>query len=119
MTHVGGGAIADVATNATAFPHRGVVVVLQVKAIWNDAEDPEVERANVAWVDGVASSIRNNVTGAYVNYIDGRLDDWPRAYYGDNLPRLSAVKRAVDPESFFKFKQSIPPSSVGLYSFKT
>ena len=45
---------------------------------------------------------------AYLNYIDDRLDDWARAYYGDNLTRLRAIKARVDPSGFFRFPQGIP-----------
>ena len=107
LFHVGGGAIACVAGNHTAFPHRSAMVVLQVKAIWDNAEEEEM---NVRWVDNIATMIQSNVSGAYVNYIDGRLKGWGEAYYGSNLPRLQAVKRRVDPTNFFVFNQSIRPN---------
>jgi FAD/FMN-containing dehydrogenase len=107
LFHVGGGAISRVPSNQTAFPHRSAVVVLQVKAIWQRQEE---EEANRRWVDNIADAIEGNVSGAYVNYIDARLMKWEHAYYGDNLPRLQAVKRRVDPSSLFVFNQSIPPA---------
>ena len=70
-----------------------------------------MQMAGTAWVDSVAAVIRGNASGAYVNYIDGRLPDWPRAYYGANLERLSRVKRAVDPDGVFMFNQSIPAAA--------
>ena len=44
--------------------------------------------------------------GAYVNYIDADVD--VATYYGNNLARLSSVKRTYDGDGFFAFAQAIP-----------
>jgi len=46
--------------------------------------------------------------GAYQNFTDRSQDNWPRAYYGQNLERLVEVKRSWDPDNLFRFPQSIP-----------
>ena len=45
--------------------------------------------------------------GAYVNYCDLDLADWPNAYWGPNLPRLKSIKTTVDPQNLFAHAQSV------------
>lgn len=45
--------------------------------------------------------------GAYVNYVDARLDDWAHAYYGAALDRLKQLKSTWDPQSVFDFPQGL------------
>ena len=64
--------------------------------------------AEIAWIGAIRDAMRPSTSGAYVNYIDSGLSDWPEAYYGSNLSRLSAVKADYDPENFFDAPQAIP-----------
>jgi FAD/FMN-containing dehydrogenase len=70
----------------------------------------------VAAVRALYDAMRPHLPGfSYVNYIDADLQDYARAYYKGNLPRLQAVKQQYDPDNFFHFAQSIPlPGSDGL-----
>lgn len=102
-THLGG-KVAEVAPDATAFPHRRARFVPELKAIWTD---PHEARANVAWAQAFFQALLPHLGGAYVNYIDPLLADWPRMYYGGNYPRLLAVKEHWDPDRLFCWQQSI------------
>ncbi|HYB28280.1 MAG TPA: FAD-binding oxidoreductase [Solirubrobacteraceae bacterium] len=93
-----GGAINQVAPDATAFVHRRVLFCVQYLSYGGGA----------AWLDSTFRTMRPYVTGgAYFNYTDPDLKDWQTAYYGSNYPRLERIRREVDPHHYFNFPQAI------------
>ncbi len=102
-----GGKIADVAADATAFPRRaGTQFCIQYYTSWQHAADTPTHLANVATV---YAATRPYMPGAsYVNYCDLDLPDFANAYWGQNLARLIAVKKAYDPDNLFHHAQSVP-----------
>ena len=111
---LGGGAIARVPTDATAFVHRDPLFYVSIVSQWVTEAETE---ANLAWTDELAAAMRPYLTGeVYQNYADEDLADWPAAYYGANYPRLQQVKARYDADDFFHHGQSIrlPGSKTGL-----
>jgi FAD/FMN-containing dehydrogenase len=103
-----GGAVARVAQDATAFPHRGAFAILQLYASWPAGQSSD---ASIAWLRATHTAARALIgTAAYVNYIDADLTDWAEAYYGSNYARLRDVKRRYDPDGVFDFPQAIAPA---------
>jgi len=103
-----GGAVAGLAPDATAFPHRGALGVLQFIVNWSD---PARETEAIAWLRSHRAAVAvQSSNAAYANYADPDLADWPQAYYGVNYPRLQRVKRRYDPNGLFTFPQAIAPS---------
>jgi FAD/FMN-containing dehydrogenase len=102
-----GGKIADVAADATAFPHRaGTQFCIQYYTEWERAADTPAHLASIA---KVYAAMRPYMPGAsYVNYCDLDLPNFANAYWGANLARLSAVKKAYDPTNLFHHAQSVP-----------
>lgn len=100
-----GGAIAEVAPGATAFPHRRALFDVQIQAYWQETWQ---EAGNVAWVNGFRQALAPYTSGAYVNYIDAVQPDWATAYYGSNLSRLQRIKKHYDPGNIFDAPQAIP-----------
>lgn len=106
-----GGAIHDTAWNKTAFAHRDAVwnvgVLLMIPDTLVDAEavyEREAAKVNAWWHD-----VDKYLTGSYVNYPMITLGDaYPRAFWGDNLPRLVQEKLKVDPDNVFNFPMSVP-----------
>ena len=93
-----GGAVGRVATDATAYPHRGALATVQIYAGGTD-------RRPVSEVQSALSGLVGR--GAYVNYIDPAQQDWAQAYYGANLPRLQAAAARFDPDRVFFFPQGL------------
>jgi FAD/FMN-containing dehydrogenase len=101
-----GGAIAKIAPDATAFPHRQVKWNIQYQAYWTKPQD---QAAHLTWVQNFRAAMQPHVTGGcYVNYCDLTLKNWQSAYYGSNRQRMKQVKQQYDPGNFFRFEQSIP-----------
>lgn len=102
-TH-GGGTISRVAPEATAFVHRQPGFIYELKSIWTD---PVETRRNVEWAYDFGEALRPHFSGAYANYIDPLLVDWPEMYYGANYDRLLQIKQAVDPDRVLAFQQGV------------
>ncbi len=105
-----GGAVADLESGATAFPHRTQRLLWQYQAYWSDANQAETYRA---WVERAFLAIDPFTSQvSYRNYCDVNLTDWERRYYQSNYARLQQIKARLDPENFFRYPQSIRlPSS--------
>lgn len=106
-THAGG-AIENVAADATAYVHRNSRFIPEIKAIW-DLDKPGDTLKNVEWAYEFFERLSDagNATGAYVNYIDPLQHNWAQQYYGSNYKRLLEIKKRVDPNNYFNFQQSV------------
>ena len=93
-----GGAVAAVAPDATAFPHRKALASAQIYASGNAPQGVAEVRDGLGQIAGQSG---------YVNYIDPAMPDWATAYYGDNLPRLKKVAAQYDPDKVFGFAQAV------------
>ncbi|MEU3621627.1 FAD-binding dehydrogenase [Amycolatopsis coloradensis] len=99
-----GGAVADIAPDATAFWHRKAIGSVQIYS------RADTRNRSVA-TDSVAEVVTGlGLGGGYVNYIDPALPDWMTAYYGDNAARLKKVAKTYDPEKVFGFAQAVTPA---------
>jgi hypothetical protein len=102
-----GGAYNRPAPDATAFVHRDMLFSLQYGAYFTGNGTPSRQ-----WINGVWRALRPFASGqAYQNYIDPQLTTWRQAYYASNLPRLREIKKQVDPDFMFRFRQAIPPAA--------
>jgi FAD/FMN-containing dehydrogenase len=104
-----GGAIGDVAPDATAFRHREPAFMITFEANW---EDSSTDEENVAWArDGVAELAELSVSkGAYGNF-PGFGEDPARLLFGENYDRVVEAKAKYDPENLFRLNQNVAPSA--------
>jgi FAD/FMN-containing dehydrogenase len=101
-----GGAIAAPSIDATAFAHRSDLFCIQYGSTWSNPGDTPRRLRDM---NELYAAMRPFVSGgAYINYCDRDLVDWPQAYWGENLSRLKQVKTAFDPDNVFQHAQSVP-----------
>ncbi|OBH53556.1 FAD-binding oxidoreductase [Mycobacterium sp. E2479] len=89
IMHALDGALATVATDATAFPWRRQSALVQ----WYvETGDPA---AATNWLNTAHQAVQQYSVGGYVNYIEANQS--PSRYFGPNISRLSAVRQKYDP----------------------
>jgi hypothetical protein len=100
-----GGAYNRVPEDATAFPHRNELFLIQHLLV----TDPGTEsRPARAWLTRSWAIVHPHGSGGvYPNFPDLDLEDWAHAYHGGNYDRLLGVKATYDPSNFFRFEQSL------------
>ncbi|EXF85698.1 FAD binding domain-containing protein [Colletotrichum fioriniae PJ7] len=104
-----GGAVNDVASGATAFPHRNLAYFFAVYA------QTKSTTATIThdFVDNAVLKYQRNEPEKYLSYAgytNLRIKGIPQQHYwGDNLPRLEKIKSAVDPGDLFSTPQGIKP----------
>jgi hypothetical protein len=103
------GAASRVAPSATAFPHRAEQYDFLILSQWSDAADSE---RNVEWTRALFEAMQPHLEkSVYVNNLGDEGPERVRAAYGENHPRLAAVKRTYDPDNLFRANQNIDPSA--------
>jgi FAD/FMN-containing dehydrogenase len=106
-----GGAMARIPVAATAFAHRHSRIMVNVAAFYSG---PEERAKREAWVTELAHALRQDDTGAYVNFLGDEGAARVRAAYpGDTWDRLVKVKHQYDPTNLFRLNQNIPPAVDG------
>jgi FAD/FMN-containing dehydrogenase len=94
-----GGAYNSVPADATAFPHREELFLLEHSVVVPADFDAVATEAARAWLSDSWELVHPcGSGGVYANFPDPELPDEHRAYWGDNLERVRRVKEKYDPE---------------------
>jgi FAD/FMN-containing dehydrogenase len=103
-----GGAIADVAEDATASSNRSAPYMGHPIACWGDPADTERERA---WADRFTAALAPAARGgSYLNFEPATTETDVRASFGDaKYARLAALKAEYDPENVFRSNHNVTP----------
>jgi FAD/FMN-containing dehydrogenase len=103
-----GGAVSDVAADATAYGMRDAQFVINVHARW---ETPQGDAPCIAWAREFFNASAPFATGsAYVNFMGADEGDRVAAAYASNYARLAQIKKVYDPNNVFHANQNIAPA---------
>ena len=105
-----GGAIGRVPEDATAYTGRESAFDLSADSDWSDAANDD---ANIAWCRRVMAVVEPDRTlGGYPNGNSDAGPDESRRLFGEaKLARLSALKRAWDPDNVFHVNPNVEPAA--------
>jgi FAD/FMN-containing dehydrogenase len=103
-----GGAYNRVSADATAFAHRDERFLIKHGLMLDPDAPSDEQEAGRRWLTRSWEIVHPfGSGGVYPNFPDPELDDWERAYHGDNYSRLAQVKARYDPDNVFHFPQSV------------
>lgn len=111
-----GGAVGDVAADATAFGCRDWNFACAITGVWpRDQNDTEIARAIVRWVYSVVEDLLPLSRGAYGADLgpDPRDVALAAKAFGANLPRLKRLKRCFDPQNVLAYACPVQKASLG------
>lgn len=104
-----GGAVAEVAPEATAFAHRDRGLMVMAAAMY---EDPARMAELTEWTNGVAADLGGASPGAYVGFFDGDEAAVRQVYPASTYRRLAVVKAMYDPDNLFRHNVNVAPAEV-------
>ncbi|KAI0197875.1 phosphoribosyl transferase domain protein [Astrocystis sublimbata] len=111
----GGGAVSDVAADASAFGCRDWDFACVVTGVWpRDKDETEVARAAVGWVYNVARRLLPLSGGVYGADLGPDPRDAALAVraFGPNPPRLARLKRRFDPCNILAYACPLPNTPI-------
>jgi FAD/FMN-containing dehydrogenase len=106
-----GGAAGRVAPQATAFWNRHANYDMVLGAFWK--VPGEGAERNTEWTRAAWAKLEPFTEGYYVNLGESQQDVHAhrvQSAYGDNYPRLAALKKRYDPTNLFRLNANIKPA---------
>ena len=103
-----GGAIARVAKDATAFPHRDIHATSLLLVDWPSNIDPT---KHIAWLKKYWDTVEPHTDGFYTNDVVDESQKQIDENYLGNYPRLLALKNKYDPTNLFRLNANVVPKA--------
>lgn len=107
----GGGAVSDVAADATAFGCRDWDFACVITGVWpRDQDGTEAAQSAVRWVYNVAGDLLSSSSGVYGADLgpDPRDAALAAKAFGPNRPRLARLKHSLDPRNVLAYACPLP-----------
>lgn len=101
-----GGAIARVASDATAFPHRPASHNMFASVSWPLNSDPT---PHIKYVKDYWATVEGHTNGYYTNEVADEAQHFVDENYQGNFARLQALKTRYDPRNRFRLNANIRP----------
>ena len=105
----GGGAIARIDDDATAFGSRQAAFNIHYLGMW---EDPSSTQDNIDYIKRLSTAMKPWSTGrAYLNFLgDEGLSRVEAGFGPEKFARMQQIKAEWDPDNVFHHNQNIPPA---------
>jgi FAD/FMN-containing dehydrogenase len=103
-----GGAINDVAADATAFPHRSITLTPLLVCDWDIQRDASDD---ITWLKRYWASVEPHISGFYTNDLVDETQAQVDANYLGNYPQLARLKNRYDPSNLFRLNANVIPSA--------
>ena len=103
------GALNRVSPDHSAVGNRDARYVLNIAGAW---ERPEDDASNIAWAREAWNDMRRHSTGGtYINFLtEDEGSERTEAALGSSFERLGHIKKAWDPDNFFRANRNIRPA---------
>jgi hypothetical protein len=93
----------------SSFAHRDKNYLSELQTYWHQSS--QAGKMIKAFEEVQQIFYANRIKNQYVNYPDVNFKNWEGAYFGENYYRLQKVKNKYDPENYFRYEQSVKPST--------
>jgi hypothetical protein len=104
------GVASRIAPAATAFRQRAEQYDFLILSQWSEATDSD---RNIEWTRALFQAMQPHLEeSVYVNNLGDEGPGRVKAAYGQNYPRLAALKATLDPDNLFRANQNIDPSRI-------